>query len=141
MNDDVKKQNFHIPRVFELRRNLAFQESVSFEDMTVDFIWEEWRDLDHAQRTLYREVMLETYSSLVSLGKCVTKPELIFKLEQGAELWIGEEPPSQSPPGNYLPGIHFPMVSHLGTQRLLKLRLKWAQAVQYERKPALASST
>ncbi|XP_073913058.1 zinc finger protein 39-like [Castor canadensis] len=66
--------------------------------MTVDFIWEEWRDLDHAQRTLYREVMLETYSSLVSLGKCVTKPELIFKLEQGAELWIGEEPPSQSPP-------------------------------------------
>ncbi|XP_073913986.1 zinc finger protein 39-like isoform X4 [Castor canadensis] len=74
------------------------QESVLFEDVAVDFTWEEWQDLDHAQRTLYREVMLETYSSLVSLGKCVTKPELIFKLEQGAEPWIGEEPASQSPP-------------------------------------------
>jgi hypothetical protein len=34
--------------------------------------------------------------------------------------------------GNHLPGIHFPTVSPLGTQRLLKLRLKWAQAVQYK---------
>jgi hypothetical protein len=34
--------------------------------------------------------------------------------------------------GNYLPDIHFLMVNHLCTQRLLKLRLKWAQAVQYK---------
>nr|XP_054398709.1 zinc finger protein 717-like [Pongo abelii] len=35
--------------------------------------------------------MLETYSSLVSLSHCVTKPEVIFKLEQTAEPWLGEE--------------------------------------------------
>ncbi|XP_077733181.1 zinc finger protein 33A-like isoform X2 [Canis aureus] len=42
-------------------------ELVSFENVAVNFTWEEWQDLDHAQWTLYRFVMLETYSSLASL--------------------------------------------------------------------------
>ncbi|XP_069855466.1 zinc finger protein 717-like [Dipodomys merriami] len=64
---------------------------VSFDDLSVDFSWEEWMDLDTAQRTLYRDVMLETYNNLVSLaGPCVPKPNLIVKLEQGVEPWIGE---------------------------------------------------
>ncbi|XP_069882261.1 zinc finger protein 25-like [Dipodomys merriami] len=63
---------------------------VSFDDVAVDFSWEEWQDLDHAQRTLHRDVMLETYSNLLSLGHCVPKPKLIAKLEQGSEPWIRE---------------------------------------------------
>ncbi|XP_008577162.1 PREDICTED: zinc finger protein 39-like isoform X3 [Galeopterus variegatus] len=74
-------------------------ELVSFEDVTVDFTWEEWQELNDAQRTLYRDVMLETYSSLVSLGHCISKPEVILKLEKGAEPWMIEENPKQSLPG------------------------------------------
>ncbi|XP_012892145.1 PREDICTED: zinc finger protein 717-like [Dipodomys ordii] len=63
---------------------------ISFDDVAVYFTWKEWQDLDTGQRTLHRDVMLETYSNLMSLGHCVPKPELIVKLEQGAEPWIRE---------------------------------------------------
>ncbi|XP_040842182.1 putative zinc finger protein 487 [Ochotona curzoniae] len=64
---------------------------VSFEDVAVDFTQEEWQHMDNAQRTLYRDVMLETYSNLLSLGYEMTKPTLIFKLEQGEMLWTVEK--------------------------------------------------
>ncbi|KAF6361749.1 hypothetical protein mRhiFer1_009975 [Rhinolophus ferrumequinum] len=67
------------------------QGSVSFEDVTVEFTQEEWPYLGPTQRALYRDVMLENYSHLVSVGYCITKPQVIFKLEQGEELWSLEE--------------------------------------------------
>ncbi|XP_076795845.1 uncharacterized protein LOC117713871 isoform X3 [Arvicanthis niloticus] len=73
-------------------------ELVSFEDVAVDFTWEEWQDLNAAQRSLYRDVMLETYSSLVFLGHCMNKPELIFKLEQGLGPWNVTEASDRSLP-------------------------------------------
>ncbi|XP_040822464.1 zinc finger protein 39-like [Ochotona curzoniae] len=64
---------------------------LSFEDLVVDFTREEWQLLNNDQRALYRDVMLETYSSLVSVGHCIPKPGLISKLEQGADPWILQE--------------------------------------------------
>lgn len=48
---------------------MTFQEQVAFEDVAVDFTREEWGQLTPAQRTLHREVMLETWGLLVSVGK------------------------------------------------------------------------
>ncbi|KAM4852659.1 zinc finger protein 248 isoform 1-T5 [Thomomys bottae] len=73
------------------------QGQVSFKDVCVDFTKEEWYLLNPTQKIMYRDVILENYSNLVSVGHCVTKPEVIYKIEQGEEPWILEKgSPSQS---------------------------------------------
>ncbi|XP_066126877.1 zinc finger protein 544 isoform X1 [Saccopteryx bilineata] len=66
---------------------------VSLKDVVVSFTREEWDQLDSLQRTLYRDVTLETCSHLVSLGLLLPSLDVMSHLEQGEDPWSSEWAP------------------------------------------------
>nr|XP_034345423.1 zinc finger protein 431-like [Arvicanthis niloticus] len=43
-------------------------DAVTYDDVHVNFTAEEWNLLDHFQKKLYKDVMLETYRNLTDIG-------------------------------------------------------------------------
>ncbi|XP_056681404.1 zinc finger protein 133-like isoform X6 [Monodelphis domestica] len=79
------------------------QESLTFRDVAVLFTWDEWRRLGPAQRSLYREVMLETFEHLVALGLPGFRSDVISRLERA--LWMGRGPEKSVEDCGSCPGV------------------------------------
>ncbi|KAM4723186.1 uncharacterized protein WCC33_009422 [Rhinophrynus dorsalis] len=63
-----------------------------FEDIAIFFSREEWNCLKPEEKDLYKDVMMENYQILKSLGCIYRKPAIILKMERG-DLYGGRKHP------------------------------------------------
>ncbi|XP_073533234.1 uncharacterized protein [Phyllobates terribilis] len=63
-----------------------------FDDVAIYFTLEEWGSLEEWQKDLYKEVMMDNYHTLQSLGIPVVKSELLLLIEGGEEPCVQGHP-------------------------------------------------
>ena len=60
---------------------------MTYDDVHVNFTGEEWKLLDPSQKSLYKDVMLETYWNLTVIGMTVNFL-LLFKIVGRHVYWL-----------------------------------------------------
>ncbi|XP_075455117.1 zinc finger protein 583-like [Ascaphus truei] len=68
--------------------NQLQMEPVPFDKVAIYFSKDEWDYLKEEQKDLYKDVMMENYQALRSLGCVNVKPEIISMMEQGEEPYV-----------------------------------------------------
>ncbi|XP_069501987.1 zinc finger protein 624-like [Ambystoma mexicanum] len=90
---------------------------MSFEDVSFHFTKQQWEILQPFQKQLYKDVMVENYKTLMSLGSDISKPELLSRLEEDKGLSGG--PPEEN--RVFMPVVDEPVMasSAISSQKLV----------------------